>query len=77
MNYMKLKIIKPITFNMMKIYYIIVVLMYFCALMLISCCVEYFADFTTALYWFSEVMNAANRVLFIGVMTCVSVQLLC
>ena len=53
-----------------RVFYIITVILYFIALMIISCCVEMFADFTTAFYWFSEIMNAANRVVFIGVLVC-------
>ena len=72
---MKLKNIKSSTVKLIKLYYILVVVMYFCALMIVSCCAEFFADYSTALYWFGELMNAANRVLFIGVLTCVSVEI--
>ena len=57
-----------------KTFYIIVLSMYFISLMIVSCCAELFADYTTAFFWFNEVMNAANRVLFIGVAVCFAIQ---
>ena len=57
-----------------KIFYILTITMYFIALMTISCCVELFADTSTAFYWFSEIMNAANRVLFIGVVVSIAIE---
>ena len=53
-----------------KIVYIIVVIMYFSALMTISCCVKVFPDSNTAFFWFDELMNSANKILFIGISFC-------
>ena len=55
-------------------FYIIVVSMYFVALMTVSCCEGLFPDRTTGLYWFSEIMNSANRILFMGIVICFSVE---
>ena len=59
-----------------RIFYILTITMYFIALMTISCCAELFADSSTAFYWFSEIMNAANRVLFIGVVVCIVIEMI-
>ena len=59
-----------------KFVYIIVMSMYFAALMILSCCAEVFPDRNTAFVWFSEIMNAANKALFIGIFFCLIYELL-
>ena len=68
---MKMKnkyVLKRETVYFIKAFYIIVLLMYFCALMSVSVCSELFPDKSTGFYWFSEIMNSANRVMFIGIL---------
>lgn len=60
-------VLKKETRYFMKAFYIIVVALYFVALMIVSCCADIFPDTTTGFYWFSEVMNCANKILFIGI----------
>lgn len=60
--------LKKETGYFIKVFYIIVVTMYFIALMTVSCCAELFPDASTGFYWFSEIMNCANKILFIGIL---------
>ena len=72
---MKEKImLKKETVCFIRVFYIIVVSMYFIALMTVSCCAGLFPDSTTGFYWFSEIMNSANRILFMGIIICFSVE---
>ena len=63
-------ILKKETICFIKAFYIIVVTMYFLALMTISCCAALFPDGSTCFFWFSEIMNSANRILFMGIIIC-------
>ncbi len=63
-------ILKKETKYFIKAFYIIVVTMYFIALMTVSCCAGLFPDSATLFYWFSEIMNSANRILFMGILVC-------
>lgn len=63
-------ILKKETRSFIKVFYIIVVSMYFIALMTVSCCAGLFPDGATLFYWFSEIMNCANRILFMGIIVC-------
>ena len=62
--------LKRETKGLIKVFYIIVVAMYFFAILTISCCRDIFADGHTAFFWFGEIMTAANKTLFIGILSC-------
>ena len=66
--------LKKETICFIRAFYIIVLSMYFVALMTVSCCEGLFPDRTTSFYWFSEIMNSANRILFMGIIICFSVE---
>ena len=66
--------VKKETAIIIKIFYIAVIFMYLVSLLIVVCCYEMFADYSTAFFWFSEIMNAANRVAFIGIFVCVAVE---
>ena len=66
--------LKKETRYFIRAFYIIVVTMYFVALLTVSCCAGMFPDGSTLFFWFSEIMNCANRILFMGIVICFLVE---